>query len=203
MKPAAGWYTDPQDHSKERYFNGQRWTSHVRNDVPDIPLAPWMDTSNPYLSASVLDTTPPRTARQYVLPLLAGAVGVAAVTVVGVSTAMASLEVAPAEGIEAAPPPSGGGGQPVAQTLTCDDVESETESLLASSQTPLVVQAWAGNTEVIADYQPVTSLPPADDHYLLISCEGDATFDTGELLTLHMEITVDSAGDLYLNVNSR
>lgn len=91
---AAGWYPDPQDGSKERYFDGSAWTTHVRNDVPEIPLAPWVDQAQHILTGGVLrDNTPPPSSHSTWITVAAVTVGVAAATFVGVAVTMGSLGV--------------------------------------------------------------------------------------------------------------
>lgn len=94
MRPSPGWYPDPRDGSKERYFNGTEWTTHVRNDVPKIPLAPWVDPAQHILTGGVLqDATPPRSYRRTWLAVTAAAFGVTVVTVVGVLVTLGALAV--------------------------------------------------------------------------------------------------------------
>ncbi len=35
--PPAGWYPDPADESKIRYWDGERWTEHVADRVASAP----------------------------------------------------------------------------------------------------------------------------------------------------------------------
>ncbi|MDN5558816.1 MAG: DUF2510 domain-containing protein [Ruaniaceae bacterium] len=92
MQHPAGWYPDPNDSSKERYFNGSAWTTHVRNDIPEIPLAPWVDPAQHILTGGILlDNTPPKSTRSTWLAVAAIAAGVAAVTIVGITVTLNGL----------------------------------------------------------------------------------------------------------------
>ena len=94
MNPSPGWYPDPQDRSKERYWNGSAWTTHVRNDIPRIPLAPWVEQSQHILTGGMMpDVTPPRSNRRMWIAVTAAVCGVAAATVVGVLVAIGGMGV--------------------------------------------------------------------------------------------------------------
>lgn len=38
--PPAGWYPDPQDSSRQRYWNGTAWTEHTADGSPQAAGAP-------------------------------------------------------------------------------------------------------------------------------------------------------------------
>lgn len=85
MNPPPGWYPDPQDQTKERYYNGHAWTNHARLDVPKIPLAPWVDPAQHILTGGVLhDSSAPKSNRRMWLAVTSVSFGVVAVTIVGV-----------------------------------------------------------------------------------------------------------------------
>lgn len=94
MSPNSGWYQDPRDATKERYFNGHTWTQHVRNDVPKIPLAPWVDPEHHRQTGGVIrDLTPPRSETAMWRSVLLAAIGVGVVTVIGVSATISGLRL--------------------------------------------------------------------------------------------------------------
>ena len=43
--PAAGWYPDPADASRIRWWDGQKWTEHVAVSTLGQPSAPSSGTS--------------------------------------------------------------------------------------------------------------------------------------------------------------
>jgi len=52
--PAAGWYPDPADATRIRWWDGQTWTQHVAvADAAATPAAPQPDRSTPSAPAPV------------------------------------------------------------------------------------------------------------------------------------------------------
>lgn len=58
--PAAGWYPDPADASRIRWWDGQKWTEHVAVSSAGEPTAPSTDAAP---SAGTSTPAPAPTAR--------------------------------------------------------------------------------------------------------------------------------------------
>ncbi|MDR0435955.1 MAG: RDD family protein [Propionibacteriaceae bacterium] len=44
--PAAGWYPDPADQARQRYWDGTHWTAETRGGVPDFAVEPATSYAN-------------------------------------------------------------------------------------------------------------------------------------------------------------
>lgn len=193
----AGWYDDPAHPGTQRYHDGHSWTDHRRGDLPDIPLAPWVRREG--TSAPIVDTVPPRSGNGWLMPLLAGAVGIAAVTAVGVTTTLGALR---ADGDAASPArPTASptpGSEPVVALWTCAELGARTVSF-GNSEGDLPLTGWAPAPEVVEDSQPIWSLPPAGERYLVLACQGRGLLPGGTAVEVGMVLTVTSDGDLLLD----
>jgi len=188
MASAAGWYPDPQDSRLERYYNGRAWTHHTRNDLPDIPLAPWATQSQ--VVAAPSDTRPPRSGPTTALAVGVAVAGITTLTVVGVWASASALDETQL---------TAGGSDPTSQVFTCTDVQAETQTLVNAQQDPDIT-GWAGTPVTLTDNQPITSLPSGSAMEILIECENTAVFADGSSQELEMALTVDAAGQLYIDV---
>ena len=177
MKP--GWYNDPSDPRHERYFDGGQWTARVRADIPDIPLAPWVNPAHPdYAYGHIVDTTPPTSSVRSWLTALAGLALIGAALgygVVSTNNFKAATGGAGNYGIDVQVPPAGGGAA-VLETLTCQDLQDQFERQFASGYG---IEGFSGSPTTLADHQPITSLPSGDTYYLVIRCETYASFTDG------------------------
>lgn len=151
MSVSPGWYDDPQRPGVERFHDGRAWTAHVRNDLPDIPLAPWVDSRT---VVRPVDARPPRSTRAAASAVGLGLLGIVLVTWAGASTTVAALGNGAVEPVVAPTE----GGDPVLPLHDCDDVATATASL-AREYGDLPLAGWAGAPVTVADHQPVTALP--------------------------------------------
>jgi len=194
---SPGWYDDPRTPGKERFFDGRAWTTHVRHDVPDIPLAPWVDPSRP--GAVAVDTTPPKSSRSLVLSVAAGVLGVALVTGIGASTTLGAIENTGTTdpGPVVAPDPDQG-GEPVLPLYSCVDVAGTTLQM-ARDNGDLDITGWASEPVVVEDNQPIRSLPNEGEQYLVIGCVAGGTFADGHTGDVVMIFTVDHAATVWVD----
>ncbi len=190
MPTGPGWYDDPQAPGKERWWDGHRWTRHVRHDVPDIPPAPWADIAHP-----VIDSTPPRRPGSLALAVASGILGVALVTGIGASTTLAGIRHGGEAGPVVAPP--GGEGPPVLPLYSCTDVAATTLAM-ARRDGDLAIEGWATPAAVVADHQPIRSLPPEGELHLVIECVADARFTDGRVAPVGMSYAVDSGATVWV-----
>ena len=195
MKP--GWYNDPQDPRHERYFNGYQWTATVRADIPDIPLAPWVDPAHPdYAYGHIVDTSAPtRSVRTWAtafagVALIGLALGYGVVTT---NDSKARQEVAGGDfGITIVEPPAGS-GPAVVPSVTCADLQDVFLSTPAG-ETNFGVVGFNGAPTVIADFQPITSLPSGDTYYMVLRCGNVAKLTDGTAVQFPLGLAVDSSG---------
>lgn len=192
-----GWYDDPRAPGTERFHDGRAWTSHVRGDLPDIPPAPWVD---PATVPVVVDSRPPRTTRAAAAAVGLGLLGIGALTWVGASSTLAALAHGGTEPVVT--PTSRPGGEPVLPLYGCDDVADATLSL-AREYEDLAITGWASPPVTEEDHQPILSLPPAGEQYLVISCSGEASFADGRTAEVGMLFSVDSEATIWADYAER
>jgi len=198
----SGWYTDPGDPRNERYFDGRKWTDHVRKDVPDIPLAPWVDPRTvPSINGLVIDQNAPTSNMATWVSLALATAGVAAAFLVGFTQTNAGLQQAEESlpGIAVEDPPRGGSGTPLFPLFSCNDL---TEAMLQfDAESPyLGVTGIAGQPSVLFDNQPIYVLP--DDPstvYRIMGCQVDAQFADGDTDTVEVHLFTDWQGGLQID----
>ena len=193
MKP--GWYNDPQDLRQERYFDGRTWTDRVRADIPDIPLAPWVDPSHPdYAYGHIVDTTPPTSSVRSWMTAVVGVAIIALALSYGImqTNQMQAhyAEVGGNWGVDVELPPSGGGTS-VIPAVTCQDVQDDLTRGPGGSP-GFGITGFIGSPTTEADHQPVTSLPTGSTYYLVLRCEAVAQFEDGSAAFLPLALLVDS-----------
>lgn len=199
MSHAPGWYDDPSAPGTERWWDGRSWTRHVRHDLPPIPLAPWVDPTNPPV---VVDTTPPRRAGSVFLSVVAGVAGVALVTGIGASATLADIRSVQGTdpGPVVAPPPED--GPPVLPMYSCADVAATTLDM-ARQYGDLAIADWRSEALAVVDNQPVRSLPTGDELYLVLGCVAEAEFTDGHVGEVAMTYAVDSAATIWVEYTER
>lgn len=194
----AGWYNDPQVPNQERYFDGRTWTTQTRTDIPDIPLAPWVDRANPGLRTGyVVDTSAPRTSGSTWIAVVVGLAAVAALTTIGVTTTSAAIDDQLSGPVSDPQPPSNPGADPVLPVYTCAEVESETVAM-GRDYGDLLISGFASPSTATIDNQPIYTLPSGSDIYLVLECVGEANFTDGHVGTVRMQLGVDSSSGLQL-----
>mgnify|MGYP001765295918 CR=1 FL=1 len=191
MSVSPGWYDDPQRPGVERFHDGRAWTAHVRNDLPDIPLAPWVDSRT---VVRPVDARPPRSTRAAASAVGLGLLGIVLVTWAGASTTVAALGNGAVEPVVAPTE----GGDPVLPLHDCDDVATATASL-AREYGDLPLAGWAGAPVTVADHQPVTALPPEGEQYLVLECTAAAEFTDGSVGEVLMSLSVDSDAAIWVD----
>jgi hypothetical protein len=184
-----GWYDDPRQPGLERFHDGRSWTNHVRNDLPDIPVAPWVD---PRTVIRPVDSRPPRSTRAALAAVGAGLLGIVLVTWAGASSTLEALTDSSTEPV-VAPDRS---GPPVLPLYSCEDVAEATLDL-AREHGDLQITGWTAPAVTVADHQPIVALPPAGEQYVLLECAGTAAFDDGRLADVEMVLSVDSEAGLW------
>ncbi len=197
MTLAPGWYDDPGAPGKERWWDGHSWTRHVRHDVPDIPLAPWVDPSHP---AVVVDATPPRRPGSLFLSIAVGVLGVALVTGIGASATLSALRATGVPGGEVVAPPSDDGA-PVLPLYSCGDVAATTLRMARQHGDLPVVRL--SEPTALADHQPIRSLPDGEELYLVLACVAEAEFSDGHVGEVEMSFAVDSAATIWVDYRER
>lgn len=193
IKP--GWYNDPQDLRQERYFDGHRWTDRVRADIPDIPLAPWVDPSHPdYAVGHIVDTSPPTSSVRSWITAIGGLALVAVALTIGIvktNEMKAQYEAVGGQWpIDVELPPTSAGAA-VVPPFTCQDVQDSYNDSLG-----LGIVGFAGGPTTLADHQPITALPTGQTHYLMLRCEMAAMYEDGSGIYMPMALVVDANGAL-------
>lgn len=196
MSLPPGWYADPGQRGVERFHDGRRWTSHVRNNLPEIPIAPWVD---PRSVVRPVDSRPPTSSRAAAGAVVAGLLGIGLVTWAGASTTLQALAESPADPVVA---PAQPGLEPVLPLYNCDDVAAATLEL-AREHGDLPIAGWTGPILTVADHQPITALPPEGELYLVVECTGEASFDGGRIGDVGMVLSVDSTAALWADYAER
>lgn len=197
----SGWYQDPNDRSKERYFDGRAWTKHVREDIPDIPLAPWVQPgATPAVGGYAVDTSAPTKSVARWLALGAGALGLGAVIFFGITHTSSVLDTAVPgnQPFLAEDPPSNPGGQDVLFPTTCTELVESIDLFAGDPALPALATISADAT-VVTDNQPVTVLPPEGTvAYTVLECSTGATFVDGSQRDLLLGLYVIYTGQILL-----
>lgn len=202
MSPSPGWYTDPNSPRNERYFDGRVWTHHVRADVPDIPLAPWVDPRPvPSIYGHAIDTSAPTNNTATWLSLGLAALGVSAAFVTGIVQTNAGIAEAMAAdpGLRLLDPPPGGSGTPLLELYSCSDLIGA--MIHFDEQDPILeLTGNYGDYAAVRDNQPIYTLPnEADEMYRVIECEVAAERAGGSVEPAWVILVLDFQGGLILD----
>lgn len=195
MSMTPGWYDDPRQPGLERFHDGRTWTNHVRNDLPDIPVAPWVD---PRTVVRPVDSRPPRSTRAALAAVGAGLLGIVLVTWAGASSTLEALAHSSTDPV-VAPDQS---GEPVLPLYGCEDVAQATLDL-ATQYGDLPITGWTAPAVTVADHQPIVALPPDGEQYVLLVCAGTAALEDGRVADVEMVLSVDSAAELWADYAER
>ncbi|MGM0385292.1 MAG: DUF2510 domain-containing protein [Actinomycetota bacterium] len=190
MNVAPGWYDDPHQPGLERFHDGRSWTSHVRNDLPDIPVAPWVD---PRSVVRPVDSRPPQSTRAAASAVGIGLLGIGLVTWAGASSTLQALADSATEPVVA---PERTGREPVLPLYSCEDVAGVTLDLVRQNE-DLPITRWTAPAVTVADHQPIVELPPEGEQYIVLVCTGEASFADGRVGDVGMVLSVDSGADLW------
>nr|NLD40068.1 DUF2510 domain-containing protein [Actinomycetales bacterium] len=202
INPGSGWFTDPNDPRSERYFDGRAWTNHVRADVPDIPLAPWVDPQSiPSLNGLAVDTSAPTNNSATWLSLGLAAAGVVAAFTTGILQTNAGIAegMGSEPGIRLVDPPEGGSGTPLYSLLTCPDLVGPMMQFEEAENT-LDLTGQFGTYRLIHDNQPIFVLPADESEvYRILECTVEAERTDGSVRTAFMLVYTTHEGQLTID----
>ncbi|MDO5494270.1 MAG: DUF2510 domain-containing protein [bacterium] len=198
---SAGWYTDPENPRDERYFDGRKWTHHVRKDIPDIPLAPWVDPRTvPAVNGHAVDTSAPRSNLVTWISLGLATVGVAVAFVVGYLQTTEGIRAAAGVpgGYTVEDPPAGVAGAALHPTYTCADI-MEAVLEFDRDDNKVGIVTWAGSPAVTFDNQPIRTLPnDSATVYRMLGCTVDAATASGQTVSVVTGLYTNHQGQLIV-----
>lgn len=190
----AGWFRDPQDPGKERYFDGQQWTKHARADIPDIPMAPWRDPSSARtVGGYAVDVTAPPTRGRTWTSLAIGALGVVSVFAVGFTVTNQGIDemkrTIPGIEVQDAPP-----GTAQVEIVSCEMLPQEVFAM--NEQFPAIeLDGNFGEVRTLVDHQPISSVPTDPNvAYRVLECEVDAGDASGQMRPVAIDLYLFSDG---------
>jgi hypothetical protein len=152
----AGWYPDPHDASRRRYWDGAVWTEHVDQPaaaLPPSPPAPPVATPTQPLAPVAWTPPPPRPQDWYRKPWVVGA---------GAVVAVAVLVSAVSGGGGDDPEPVSSPAQPTV-TVTADPAPATSESAPADAAPPAATVAPASEAAKATPKPKPKPSPTHDD----------------------------------------
>lgn len=146
-RPPEGWYPDPQDGARQRWWDGQAWTARVRADAHGAPPmgSPPPEAGRSVPPASTTGDGPSNSRRGRLWGIVAGFVAVAVIAAGGgwlASSPTAEPGLPTSEDPAADGRDSGEPGQESAATPNRDDATAEERPSDSEQQTPGRALAW-------------------------------------------------------------